>query len=331
MKKPLLCILAILLIVVLVSCVSEGPTTESSPDDSELILSATDVLKSLDGVLSIDQVHVSTYDDVDLSSIPEDYQEMMKTMIDGIVNKTISYSIIYKVGDVKVQAFCSVPFDYIENPRSLIVYCRGGNGSFGAIEESLTAAYSYYSDCIVLATQYRETSPGTGKDEFGGADVQDVLFWINHAKELTFANTDRVYLLGESRGGMEVCLALRDAPAGIIKAAASVSGIYDLTAVYNAREDMRTMLANRVGGTPNTIPEAYDSRSAVTFANQINVPILIIHSTEDPKVPYAQAQSFADALDSSGKTYEFITREDGVHSMSSPEELKTIIEWLNSQ
>lgn len=83
---------------------------------------------------------------------------------------------------------------------------------------------------LKMALMYRETSPGTGKDEFGVAD-QDVLFWINHAKELTFANTDRVYLLGESRGGMEVCRALRDAPAGIIKAAASVSGIYDLTAV----------------------------------------------------------------------------------------------------
>ena len=294
-------------------------------------LSADDVIKAQEGVLSVEQVRVKAYDNIDLSQFSEEQVETVEKMIDGIVNQTISYSILYKVDNVKVQAFCSLPVDYLENPRPLLLYCRGGNGSFGAIAEADTAVMSYYGDCVVIATQYRETAPGTGKDEFGGEDVKDVLFWIDRAKNLTFADTERIFMLGESRGGMELCLALRDAPAGIVKAAASVSGVYDLPATYLAREDMRQMLTRRIGGTPDTKPEAYAARSAVTFADRIDTPLLIVHSTGDARAPYEQAKEFAGALESAGKVFEFWTREDNAHTMTSPEEMRSILEWLEKQ
>ena len=343
------CILAAVLITFCVSCASQETHTGSTSVSNDTInepssttnitptteppvepVSALDILKKQQGVLSVEQVYVNTYDNIDLSSYPAEYLQTIEEMIDGVVNKTLSYTIIYEVGNVKVQAFCSLPADYLENPRPLVLYCRGGNGSFSAIDESLTAMYSYYCDDIVLATQYRETSPGTGKDEFGGADIQDVLFWIERAKQLTFADTERIYMLGESRGGMELCLALRDAPAGIVKAAASVSGVYDLAALYEAREDMRAMLTRRIGGTPETVPEEYALRSAITFVDQINTPLLIVHSTGDERVPYSQAKTFADAFEKSGKIFDFWTRENNAHSIASPEEMKSIIAWLEN-
>ena len=90
-------------------------------------------------------------------------------------------------------------------------------------------------------------------------------------------------------------------------------------------------LTRRIGGTPDTKPEAYAARSAVTFADQIDTPLLIVHSTGDARAPYEQAKDFAGALESAGKVFEFWTREDNAHTMTSPEEMRSILEWLEKQ
>ena len=331
MRKFLLLFLSVLLVMLCVSC-------KSNPKQ----FSAIDILLEQPNVVSVEQVRVTDYDNVDWSIYPSEYVDTVREMADGVVDKTISYYILYMVDNVEVQAYCSLPADYLENPRPLILYLRGGNGDYGAINQGEVAAYSYMSDCIVLATQYRngfgvmmmdseQISFDESQDQFGGDDVQDVLFWIERAKNLSFADTERIYLIGESRGGMELCLALRDAPNGIIKAAASVSGPYDLTQTYTEREDMREMLERRIGGTPATLPDAYASRSAVTFAEKINTPLLIIHSRGDEKVSYSQAEAFAVELENAGKAFDFWTRNDKSHGINSPEEMKSIVEWLEKQ
>ena len=325
--KLLIYSLVFLMMLSCASCAPASPdeTADETPPEQR---SALEILADIHGVTEVEQVRVTNYDSIDWSVLPDEMLESMREMVDGIVKDTLSYSIIYEIGTVKIQAFCSVPADYLESKRPLVISLRGGNGEYGAINQGDTAAESYLSGCIILSTQYRGTPPGTGMDEFGGADLQDVLFWIEHAKELTFADTERIYIIGVSRGGMELCMALRDAPKGIINAAASISGIYNLTQTYTEREDMRDMLVRRIGGTPDTVPEAYEERSAVAFADLIDTPLLIVHSTGDTRVSYSQAQIFASVLKSEGKEYEFWTRDDDGHGINSAEEMKSIIEWL---
>ncbi|MBQ7600242.1 MAG: prolyl oligopeptidase family serine peptidase [Clostridia bacterium] len=330
-KKAVLLALAVFVLLLCMSCSAPAQSGDNTEVTPSVPRSALDILADIPGVLKAEQVRVTDYDDIDWSGFPEEVLESMHEMVDGIVDRTLSYSILYEVEGVRVQAFCSVPEDYLENPRPLILFLRGGNGDYGAINQGSTAAESYMSDCVVLSTQYRETYPGNGKDEFGGADLLDVLFWIERAKDLTFADTDRFYMIGESRGGMELCLALREVPEGTITAAASISGIYNLKQTYLEREDMRSMLSNRVGGTPETAPEAYESRSAVTFADRINTPLLLVHSTGDTRVSYSQAQIFSSVMKDAGKTCELWTREDDVHGITSPKELAAIVEWLENQ
>ena len=93
---------------------------------------------------------------------------------------------------------------------------------------------------------------------------------------------------------------------------------------------MQEMLVRRIGGTPEQCPEEYQKRSAINFVEQIKTPLIIIHSTGDASVPYAQAQEFVEALETNGKTVEFITREDKSHSITSSDELVNIFEQLKN-
>lgn len=180
----------------------------------------------------------------------------------------------------------------------------------------------------MIASNYRGTDPGTGKDEFGGADVNDVVFWMDLADELGFIDRERIYMVGESRGGMQTCLALLEDDENVIRAVACVSGVYDLVNTYEKREDMREMLTFRVGGTPEECPDEYAKRSAVMFADRLDTPLLLIHSTGDAQVPYKQASAFAAELEKYGNKYGFITREDKIHTFASPMEWQVIFDWF---
>lgn len=304
---------------------------ETQPAEPEPVLyAAVEDLLGADGIISVEKAEIELPPEVDISIIPAEMQEMYREMQE--TNRRIAefaaYQVLYTVDDCTVSAFIAVPPDYLEETRPLLLYNRGGNANFSPNTAGGIAGFAFYTDCVVIASNYRETEPGTGKDEFGGADVNDVVFWMELAEELGFVDRERVYMVGESRGGMQTCLALLEDEENIIRAAACISGVYDVAHTYESRGDMREMLTYRIGGTPEDCPEEYAKRSAVTFAEKIDTPLLLIHSTGDERVPYEQAVAFSEELKKYGKPYEFITREDNIHSMSSPTELQEIIAWM---
>ena len=307
--------------------VTTAPVTETAETEIPVGYSTVEQLAEDDAIIRIERVGYDDLEGMDMSQLPESYAAILR----GICERIHTYQILYRVDDCTVAAYVSVPTDYTEQTRPLILFNRGGNGNFGAYSASGIGMIAQMTDCVVIATQYREAEPGTGTDEFGGADVDDVLFWVDRVKDMGFVDPQNVYMVGESRGGMQTCLALRADKDRVIRAAVCVSGIYDLFATYEQRADMRDMLAYRVGGTPTSAPEKYEARSPIRFVDEIEVPLLMIHSTGDEKVDYSQAAAFAEAMQDSGKTYELITRETASHGFETPYEWTTVMEWLFKQ
>lgn len=303
------------------------PVTETEETEALVGYSTVEQLVEDDAIVRVEQVGYDELDGMDMSQLPANYAAAFT----GVRDRIDTYQILYEVDACTVAAFVAVPDDYTDLTRPLLIYNRGGNGNFGASTALEIALIAELTDCVVIASQYRETTPGTGKDEFGGADVADVLFWVDRVTNLDFVDPERVYMVGVSRGGMQTCLALQADREGVVCAAVCVSGVYDLAANYESREDMRDMLNRRVGGDPTTAPEAYAARSAVNFADDLQVPLLLIHSRGDKKVDYAQATSFAQALEEAGKTYDLITRETISHGMETIDEWKTVMDWLERQ
>jgi dipeptidyl aminopeptidase/acylaminoacyl peptidase len=58
------------------------------------------------------------------------------------------------------------------------------------------------SGFVVLAPQYPRVDGGDGKDELGGSDVHDILNPVPIAESLAYADLDRLFITGFSRGAM---------------------------------------------------------------------------------------------------------------------------------
>jgi dipeptidyl aminopeptidase/acylaminoacyl peptidase len=77
--------------------------------------------------------------------------------------------------------------------------------------------------------------------------------------------------------------------------------------------------------------EYYRARSAVYWADQINVPVLVLHSRTDKLVPATQALRMAEALQEKNKVYALrIYARDG-HALpqNRDDRDRMIIDWFN--
>lgn len=246
---------------------------------------------------------------------------------DGTENIT-TYKVKYKSDDCEVVSYLSIPNACLENKEAYpcIIYNRGGNRNYGAITPKLTANMAEGLGKIVFASQYRGVDGGTGKEEFGGADVNDVIKLIDLCEEFSFVDMENLYMIGVSRGGMMTYQAIRQDER--IKKAVVGSGVSDVFMWYEERADVRgTVLIPLIGGTPELLPEEYEKRSATYWADELKCPVLIIHSKLDTQVSYEEAEKMVQCLEDAGMEYKFVSYEDDVHGFHQ-EDVKIIKEWF---
>ncbi len=244
--------------------------------------------------------------------------------------EVVTYNVRYKSDECEVVSYLAIPQKCLEEEMSYpcIIYNRGGNREYGANMPENIAYMAETSQKIIFASQYRGVNGGTGEDEFGGDDLHDVLKLIDLCEKFSFVNMEQLYMMGISRGGMMTYMAVREDSR--IKKAVVVSGTADNFMGWEEREDMQKVYMELIGKTPEEAPEEYEKRSATYWADEIKCPILIIHSKLDEKVSYAQAEKMAQSLQAAGKEYQLVSYEDDVHGLH-PEDLKTIMEWLQKK
>jgi len=233
-----------------------------------------------------------------------------------------------------------------------IIFNRGGNGDLGSIRDNGQPCVGMNTSCldvadlyliakagfIVIASDYRYQSATLKRDEWGGVEIDDVLNLVPALKSLNFVDPERIYMLGLSRGGTMTYLAIkRGVP---IKAAAVIGGVTDVKAWVDSRPEMNLVNGNEyIDGFRNIWPgyehraeEEYRARSAVYWADQINVPVLILHSRTDRMVPVTQALRMAEALQEKNKTYALHIYERDGHPLPTNREDRNrmIIDWFNN-
>lgn len=256
--------------------------------------------------------------DIEKINLPEDLSVKCET-----------YKFTYPSDDVRVTGYISIPLECIENevPFSCVVYNRGGNSSMGLLGDEDTARICSATNRIVIASQYRGANGSEGVDEFGGKDVQDVTALVDLCeKEFFFADITNLCMVGVSRGGMMSYLAAYKDER--VKGVVAVSAVTDLADAYNAREDMRDILKEAIGGSPEELPAEYAKRSAINFAEELNVPVFIIHDKGDEMVPFAQAEAMNEKLKNSIHGCSMIIHNDSVHGLHE-EDIDSIVEWLD--
>jgi dipeptidyl aminopeptidase/acylaminoacyl peptidase len=171
--------------------------------------------------------------------------------------------------------------------------------------------------------------------KWGGADVDDVLNVVRAVTTLPSVDQERVFMLGQSRGGMMTYLALkRGAP---VRAAAVTSGVSDLEALGRYRPEF-VVGDETFDGWAKVWPdygrraaEYYRERSAVHWADSIRVPLLILASRTDRLVPADQALRMALALQAKGSTYALHVYANDGHGLpqNRADRIQRIVEWFS--
>jgi dipeptidyl aminopeptidase/acylaminoacyl peptidase len=173
---------------------------------------------------------------------------------------------------------------------------------------------------VILAPMYRQSDGGEGRDEVGGADVNDLMNVVPLAQSLGFIDMNNLFLYGESRGGMMTYQAIRkDFP---VNAAAVFGAFTDMEALIKYRPEVYQ---------PKTLKQIWPdfdtrkdgiikSRSAVWWPETLDVPLLIMHGGADWSVNPSQSLTIAQKLQDLGKTYELIIYAGDGHILSRNQE-----------
>jgi dipeptidyl aminopeptidase/acylaminoacyl peptidase len=222
-------------------------------------------------------------------------------------------------------------------PHPCIIENRGGNRDFGAWNDTNSvrwlaplAAEGYF----MIASNYRGSPGSEGQDEFGGADVNDVLNLLPLIDSLKDeVDATRIGMRGWSRGGMMTYLALTRTKR--IAAAVIGSGVVDLEEVIKLRPEMEAdVIGQLVPDYATNKAQALRMRSAIHWPEELpkDTPILLLAGTGDWRVNPLSSLRMAEKLYQQRHPFRIVMFEGADHNLSEHREERDRIinDWFNT-
>lgn len=251
--------------------------------------------------------------------------------------------ITYPVDDLQIRGFLVKPTG--EPPPEgwpVVIFNHGGNADIGQIRFQYIAARLFPlvdAGFVVMGSQYRGTrigdtpNPDRLRDEFGGADVDDVRALVSIAESLPYADADRIGMWGMSRGGMMTLVAARGSErfdALVLEATPT-----DMIRALEERPEMERVFREWVPGFDTDREAVLRERSAIHWMDALDrkMPILIIHGSEDRRVDVGHVRRLAEALEARGHPHELIINDGGGHGPGrfDRETIKRTKDWFLEQ
>lgn len=204
-------------------------------------------------------------------------------------------------------------------------------GGFGALFCNPRGS-SGYSEAWGRAIRWPgcESDPGSG---WGGVDYEDVMACAEEgASRFDWVDPDRLGILGGSYGGYMTSWAIGHTDR--FKAAVSERACNDLlTLEYDS--DIASAFRAYIGKTLLDDPDAYLSRSPISFVRQMTTPVLILHSEDDLRCPISQAEELFVSLRLLGREPVLVRFPGESHELSRSgaprhrvERLEVILDWF---
>jgi len=238
------------------------------------------------------------------------------------------YFITYESDNQKVRGLLIEPKKDGKYP--VVIFNRGGNRDFGRLTVATMIMYTSKlaeQGYVIIGSNYRE------KDEFGGAEINDVLNLTETVKEIEKADSNCIGMFGWSRGGMMTYLALQKSDK--IKTAIIGNGASDLFDTAKFRPKMEAnVFAECIPDYWNNKELELKKRSVIYWADKLDKSssLLILCGTNDKRVNPEQADKIANKLKEIKYDYELRKFEtDHYFSEYKTELNKMVIEWFDKR
>lgn len=207
-----------------------------------------------------------------------------------------------------IQGWLIVPEG--EGPFPTIIDIHGGPTS--AQRETFNAAGEAWVDhgFAWLSVNYRGSTT-FGKDferaiwgRLGEVETEDLVGARQWLVENGIADPDAVLLTGWSYGGYLTLQTMGKHPKLWAGGMAGIA-IADWSTMYeDEAETLRGYQRSLFGGTPQEKPEAHAAASPITYAENVDAPVLVVQGSNDTRCPARQMRGYEDKMKSLGKPIE---------------------------
>jgi dipeptidyl aminopeptidase/acylaminoacyl peptidase len=200
-----------------------------------------------------------------------------------------------------------------------IVHPHGGPSSqyiheFDALAQYLVAkGYTFIAPNYRGSTGYGVAFEQSNYNDWGGADMQDVLHAARYLHTLKWVDPKRLAIFGGSYGGYMAALCLARDPDYLFACGVSKYGDAHIESSWAlCKRDLR-IYTEMMLGKPGLNRETYIQGSPLFQVENIRRPLLLLHGLVDDVVPPEASEMLAQALRRSNKVFEYKTYADEPH------------------
>jgi dipeptidyl aminopeptidase/acylaminoacyl peptidase len=171
------------------------------------------------------------------------------------------------------------------------------------------------------STGYGKSFVAAGDREWGGKMHDDLVDAVDYAVSEGWADRSKVAIYGGSYGGYAALVGAAFTP-DVFCCAVDIVGPSNLKTLLETIPPywapMIAQLYRRVGN-PETDAEFLWSRSPLSRARDIRIPLLIAQGANDPRVKQAESEQIVAALKEAGIDHEYMLFPDEGHGFAKPE------------
>ncbi|WP_188794480.1 alpha/beta hydrolase family protein [Dyella nitratireducens] len=239
-----------------------------------------------------------------------------------------------------VQGYMVKPVDYKAGHKYPVAFIIHG-GPQGAMNNDWSYRWNpqtYAGQGFAVVTINFHGSTGYGQaftdsisGDWGGKPLEDLkLGWQAALDKYHFLDGDRACALGASYGGYMTYWI-----AGVWnkpwKCLVDHDGVFDARMMYYATEEL-WFEERENGGAQFDVPENYEKFNPINHVKDWRVPMLVVHSGDDFRIPITQGLGAFTALQRQGIPSEFLTFPDENHWVLKPQNSvqwhETVNAWL---
>ncbi len=266
-----------------------------------------------------------------------------EAMLSGFGLKPIE-SVEWKgAGGTMIHGFVAKPANFTPSKKwPLLVLIHGGpqsawNDNWGYRwnpQVFAAAGYVVFMPNPRGSTGYGQKFVDEISGDWGGKAYTDIMNGVAHVLSTNdFIDRERVGAAGASYGGYMInwIEGHNDDKRFRFKALASHDGVFNLTSMYGATEEL-WFTDWEFKGTPWTNPQMYEKWSPHMFVKNFKTPMLVIHGELDYRVPVAEGLQLFTALQRMNVESKFLYFPDEGHWVLKPQNSEhwytTVLGWF---
>ncbi len=172
-----------------------------------------------------------------------------------------------------------------------------------------------------------------GKRGWATTMVDDITDGTRWAVEQGYADPARIAIYGTSYGGYAALMSAIREP-DLYRCVTTYAGLFDLP-TWKSDSDVATRRSGRryiddfIGADEKSLREASPSN----YIDRLKIPVLIVHGTDDERVPFSQAKQLRWALDQRDHPYEWLVKGGEGHGFyrleNRPDFLTRLVAFLD--